>query len=198
MNDDIRDQIRKLDPMPPGVPTEPPSPELMEDIMATDPTDTVTRPLRNRWYAAAGIAAVALGLAVAIPSLDLGGSSTTTTVAAAAPLELSLGEAGGAMASCLPFDVAFLSEMPLAFEGTVTTVAGEQVTLTVDHWFTGGSATTVELSAPAGLTALIGGIDFVEGGQYLITATEGAVNYCGYSGPSTPEYRAAFEEAFPG
>jgi hypothetical protein len=34
------------------------------------------------------------------------------------------------------------------------------------------------------------------GEQYLITATDGNVNYCGFSGPSTPELRSAFEEAF--
>jgi len=48
------------------------------------------------------------------------------------------------------------------------------------------------------MQALIGGIDFVEGEQYLITASEGNVNYCGFSGPATPEYRSAFEEVFSG
>ncbi len=80
----------------------------------------------------------------------------------------------------------------------MTAVDGEQVTLTVDRWFRGGDAATVELHAPAGMQALIGGIDFVEGGQYLVSATEGNVNYCGYTDASTPELRAAFERAFGG
>jgi hypothetical protein len=88
--------------------------------------------------------------------------------------------------------------MPLAFEGTVTGVDGDVVTLDVDRWFKGGDATQVTITAPAGFEALIGGIEFDEGAQYLITATDGVVNYCGFSGPSTPEMRAAFEEAFPG
>jgi hypothetical protein len=193
MNDELRNEIRRLDPMPPGVPIEPPSPDHLEDIMATAPTDTTPRnPLRNRWYAAAGIAAVALGLAVAVPNLT---GNDPAPSASGTPLVLSLGEGDG-LASCLPFDVAILADMPLAFEGTVTAVDGEQVTLTVDRWFTGGDAATVELTAPAGMQALIGGIDFMDGGTYLVTATEGVVNYCGYTGPATPEYRAAFEEAF--
>jgi hypothetical protein len=39
-------------------------------------------------------------------------------------------------------------------------------------------------------------VPFEAGGQYLITAYDGNVNYCGFSGPSTPELRSAYEEAF--
>ena len=52
------------------------------------------------------------------------------------------------------------------------------------------------LNAPQGMEALIAGIPFEVGGQYLITAYDGNVNYCGFSGPSTPELRAAYEQAF--
>ncbi len=195
MSDDLRNQLKRLDPVYPGAPSTPPSRELLEDIMAS--TDTTNRTDRTRWYAAAAVAAVALVAAVAIPALN-GDSPTPTTVAAAPPLELSLGDGSALMASCMAFDVEFLREMPVAFEGTVTAVDGEQVTLGVDRWFKGGDVETVNLRAPAGMEALIGGIEFVEGGQYLITAAEGNVNYCGFSGPSTPEFRAAFEEAFNG
>ncbi len=156
--------------------------------MASPSTDTAQRS-RTPWLAVAAVAVVALVLAISIPSLR-GGPSTP-------PLGLSLGP-DDALASCIAFDVAILAEMPVAFEGTVTAVAGEQVTLTVDRWFKGGDADTVELSAPAGMEALIGGIAFVEGDRYLITATDGAVNYCGFSGPATPELTAAFEQAFAG
>jgi len=102
------------------------------------------------------------------------------------------------MAMCIMFSVEELARAPLAFEGTVTSVEGETVTLDVDEWFKGGEAEQVVLHAPAGMEALIGGIPFEEGGQYLITAYDGTVNYCGFSGPSAPEFRAAFEEAFAG
>ena len=51
--------------------------------------------------------------------------------------------------------------------------------------------------APEGLEALIGGVTFEPGQQYLITATDGVVNYCGFSGPATPELQALFDQAFP-
>lgn len=162
--------------------------------MASTPTTTGTRqPSRSRWYIATA-AAVAVAAAISVPAL-VGGTPGTTV--AGPPLELSLGEGPG-LASCLPFDTAILAEMPMAFEGTVAAVDGEQVTLTVDRWFRGGDAATVELHAPAGMQALIGGIDFVEGEQYLVSATEGNVNYCGYTDASTPELRTAFERAFAG
>jgi hypothetical protein len=88
--------------------------------------------------------------------------------------------------------------MPLAFAGTATSVEGEVVTLTVDEWFVGGDAVTVRLLAPAGFEALIGGIAFEEGASYLVSATGGTVNYCGFSGESTPELVALYEEAFGG
>lgn len=194
MNDELKNQLKKLDPMHPEVQSTPLSRDRLEEIMANTES---TQPNRAPWYAAAAVAVVAIGLAIVIPALN-GGSPTTTTVAVAGPpLELSLGD-GAAMASCLAFDVEFLREMPVAFEGTATGVDGESVTLTVDRWFKGGDAATVELTAPAGMEALIGGIEFVDGEQYLITASEGFVNYCGFSGPATPEYRASFEEAFVG
>lgn len=112
------------------------------------------------------------------------------------PLGLSLGQ-GDAMASCLPVDSATLSQMAPAFGATATAVDGEVVTLAVDTWYAGtDQAETVELRADQGLEALTGGIDFQVGEQYLITAAEGVVNYCGYSGPADPTLTALFDEAF--
>ena len=114
---------------------------------------------------------------------------------AEAPMELTAG-GGDTMASCLAFDQNVLADMPVAFEGTAKNVEGERVTLEVDRWFTGGDPDEVVLVAPAGLEALIGGINFEEGEQYLISATDGQVNYCGYSGPATADLEAGFEQAF--
>ena len=54
------------------------------------------------------------------------------------------------------------------------------------------------LQTPDNSPALIAGFEFVVGEQYLITAAEGNVNFCGYSGVATPEMTAAFDAAFPG
>lgn len=117
--------------------------------------------------------------------------------AAGEPLELSLGEANS-LSSCIVITPEILAAAPLAFAGTATSVEGETVTLTVDEWYVGGDATTVELHAPNGFQALIGGIDFVEGESYLVSAESGTVNYCGMSGEATPELQALYDEAFAG
>ena len=112
-------------------------------------------------------------------------------------MELALG-ASDAMASCIRFDVTILADMPVAFEGTASAVDGADVTLTVDHWYKGGDATTVTLHGHEGAVALLGGFPFEVGRQYLITATDGNVNFCGYSGEATPDLQSAFDQAFSG
>lgn len=143
----------------------------------------------------ATVVAVAVLAFFGLTRFGLGNDAADVVAPDAAPLELSLGE-GDALASCLALDVAVLAQMSPALAATATTVDGETVTLAVDRWYAGGNADTVVLEAPAGLQALIGGIDFVVGEQYLLTASDGVVNYCGYSGPATPELTAAFDEAF--
>jgi len=101
------------------------------------------------------------------------------------------------MSSCLPFDVATLAGMSPAFAGTVTSVDGGKVVLDVDRWYAGGEAEQVLLSQPDATTsAALDGVTFEEGERYLVTAAQGTVNGCGYSGPATPELEAAFDQAF--
>lgn len=198
MSDELRDRLSRLDPMPPGVKTEamttPSSRELLEDIMST-PTDQQTGPTQRTWLVAA-VAAVAIIVVIA-GGYALFAGDDGEPVAQTPPLALD-GGAGDSMASCIVFSVDELARAPIAFEGTVTSIEGETITLAVDEWFTGGDAATVEVHAPAGLEALIGSVPFANGEQFLITAYDGTVNYCGFSGPSKPEFRAAFEEAFGG
>lgn len=150
---------------------------------------------RRRTVLAIAISASVL-LAIAAMFVLFAGRPESPPQAADQPLELSLGD-GAALASCLPLDAAILADMSPAFAATATSVEGETVTLAVDHWYAGGDATTVVLHAPAGMEALIAGFDFEVGQRYLITAANGVVNYCGFSGPATPELQAVFDSAFP-
>jgi hypothetical protein len=105
----------------------------------------------------------------------------------------------GVAGSCIQFDVAFLRDMPVAFAGTVTAVTDSAVSLDVDRWYKGGTADTVSVEVPDGQSsAALDGVDFVDGEQYLVTATDGTVNGCGFSGPATPELKKAYAEAFGG
>ena len=151
---------------------------------------------RRRPVRAIAAASAVAAIAVVVAILVWGGNDSADDTAVE-PLRLSTGETD-AVASCLPFDVGILSGMSPAFAATVTAGEGETVTLRVDRWYAGDPGTdVVELTAPAGMEALIGGFEMTVGDQYLITSTDGVVNYCGYSGPATTEMTDAFDQAFP-
>lgn len=208
MNDDeLRHRLHRIDPAPDEVAMEaattPSSRARLERIMSTS-TAPSDRPAdqgpasptsRTRWLLA-GAAAVLLVVGLLAISLT-GGGDDEGDVAAGPPLELSLG-AGDAMASCLPVEAQHLAAMPVAFAGTATAVEDERVTLDVDRWYRGGDAGVVQLHATSGQAALIAGFDFEIGDRYLISASEGSVSFCGFSGPETPELTALFDEAFGG
>lgn len=158
----------------------------------TDSPSTGAAPRRWIWLAAAAVAIVAMAAGAVLVGGD---DDDDAPVASGPPLELSLG-ASDTMASCVPTSAEFLADMPVAFAGTATEVGDAQVTLTVDEWYAGGDAGTVVLDAPAGMEALIDGFTFEEGTHYLVSATEGRVNFCGFSGPATAELQAIYDEAF--
>lgn len=176
---------------------------LIEDNAVSAPTPIDRHPATGRsrqprrgWLAGGVAAAAILAVAGAAVVANLGDDDAVDDPTASS-LELSLGE-GDALASCLPFETSTLAGMSPAFAATATAVTETQVTLDVDTWYAGDEADTVVLAAQPGMQALIAGFDFEVGQQYLITAAEGAVNFCGYSGPATPELTAAFDTAFVG
>ncbi|HEX2153806.1 MAG TPA: hypothetical protein VHL52_07500 [Acidimicrobiia bacterium] len=186
----LRDRLAAADPS--ADPMDPVTSDraraLMEDIMSIPTVQTPTsagRPYRL-------VAAVAAALVVVIGGAAL---FARTGSSDAPPLVLTA-EGGDALASCMPFEVSTLAGMSPAFAGTVVELTDSVATLEVDRWFTGGDAETVEVRYTPGFEALIGTPALEIGQRYLMTATEGVVNGCGYSGPATPEYEAAFERAF--
>lgn len=138
---------------------------------------------------AVAVASVIVAVAIGVIISNNGDEST-------APLTLSAG--GDTTASCAPFDVQTLGAMTTAFAGSVTQIESGAITLDVDRWYAGGDAQTVRLTTIDNADALLGGVQFEVGSQYLLTASNGALNYCGYSGPATPEYQNSFNAAFAG
>jgi hypothetical protein len=84
----------------------------------------------------------------------------------------------------------------VAFEGRVTDINESTVTLEVLQQYSGEAVRTATI--PQGTDDLIeltiGRLEL--GGTYLISATDGVIMTCGFSGPSTPELKAVYEEAF--
>jgi hypothetical protein len=205
-HDDLRARLARIDPAAAGPvdpATSPRAQELLERTMQTlDPLPVVrelTRPPRWRRPALAAAAAVAVvGIAlgaVQLTSEDTPAVTAPTTVALAVPA----GGDGTTMSSCLMFDVAILRDMPVALAGTVVAQDADSVTLRVDRWYKGGSADQVRIATPAASTSVaLDGVAFEQGKRYLLTATDGTVNGCGYSGPATADLEKSYAQAFGG
>jgi hypothetical protein len=180
-----------------------------DDDAARFQLDPAPRPRQQWWKPVAAAAALVAVVAVGIVALtdgddntDVAGPPASTVAATDAPgklkvIELSAGT-DDVMAMCMEITPELVADMQVAFKGTVDSVDGEIVTLRIDQAYAGTDAQMATLSAPAGMEALIGGIAFEVGQQYFITANDGTVNYCGFSGPVTPELEAIFNQAFPG
>ncbi len=195
MNDDeLRTLLATADPGPRSMPAL--SHQLLERIMTSDPmTENVhTAPARGRSWLPAAAAAVLLAGAAGTYALTVGGDDPASVLQLALP-----GDDGTSMMSCIPVQAQFLADMPVALAGTVTAVTGDEVRLEVTRWYRGGDSDTVVLTNPsADLQALIGAIDFRIGEDYLVSATGGAVNACGFTGPASAELQQVYDEAFPG
>ena len=204
MNDDaLRERLARLDPAaaPVDPVTSPRAQELLERTMDTDldtpATAGATRaPAHRRTarvaLAAAAAAALGLGGTVLLAGGDEKGAAEPTQLALALPDPTT-------MSSCLVFSTDVLRDMPLAFAATVSAVEGDTVTLDVTRWYKGGSADVVVLDTPGEHTsASLDSVAFEDSKAYLVTATEGKVNGCGFSGPATAELSRSFDEAFAG
>jgi len=170
-------------------------PELRERIVRTIEETTTTpvpraRPGRRLAFALGGVA-VAVAAVTAATAFRGGDApdDAGTTLALRAPRS-------DTMASCVAFDVAVLREMPVAFAGTVASVGDGTVTLDVDRWFAGGDADRVTVANPDAANVSIDGVEFTTGTRYLVTATDGTVNSCGFTAPATPDLERSFEQAF--
>ncbi len=167
--------------------------DLMEAAMSTRPVEPKRRP--RRWVpaiaAAASVAVLGAGAYAYVRASDPAGTPVSTVTTLAMPAG-----SGTSTSSCLPFEAQYLRDMPLALSGTATEVGDEGVTLDVDHWYTGGNADVVRVTNYDVDTASLDGFSFELGSRYLITATSGTVNLCGFSGPWTQELADAFDRAF--
>jgi hypothetical protein len=225
-DDDLRALLRSGDPARSLSPADPAAlAGLLGDIMSADldirsDEDTGNRATgthgRNRltWLVAAAAAAVIAGVGgYAVSGLGGNGSGApqagdertsspsddTADLRAGAPLAGVTTELTGTAAPprCAPASATFIAEGTQAFEGTVTSIEGDTVTLQATNVYTGEVGETVQVQAPTDqLGALIQAVDFKEGRTYLVSATDGVVAVCGNSGPATGELRSLYDKAF--
>ncbi|MDX3309977.1 hypothetical protein ACWGH3_21455 [Streptomyces sp. NPDC054884] len=117
-----------------------------------------------------------------------------TPPAAAAPLALTVQQdtGGGPATACAELDVTTLRQYTTAFEGTATSIDGDQITLRVDHWYRGEDASTGRLDNTHEGQLESFGQEFAVGQTYLVYAKDGKVPVC-YSdssrrSPSAPAF----------
>lgn len=202
--DELRERLRAADPaatLPPDDPSR--VARLVEDVMSTEPTtesrETGTRhrsPLT--WAVAAAAVLVIAGTGIigvrALTGDDpppVGSEQVAPTVT-----RLDMPETIGT-AKCLVPDAETLSQAEVAFEGTVTRIDGDQVTLTPSRWYAGDPTDEVRVTAPSEqLQRVASAVRFEEGGRYLVSAIGGQVSLCGFSAAYDDRLAAIYQQAF--
>ncbi len=221
-DNDLRALLRSGDPAGSLSPADPAGLAiLLEDIMsadldvrpAVDEGDRATGTHgRNRltWLvAAAAVAAIAAGGAFAVNGLSGNGNNnvptagdepSVTTPDLKSPLvgETTHLTASAPDAKCVAEPTAaMLAGYDQAFQGTVTSIEGDTVTLEATDVYQGEVGETVEVKAPeAPFQAMVQQVQFQVGGTFLVSTYGGAVSMCGFSGPASGDLQKLFTEAF--
>ena len=214
-DDSLRALLRSGDPAGSLSPADPAGLAiLLEDIMSADldvrpETDEGSRATgthgRNRltWLvAAAAVAAIAAGGAFAVNGLSdndsnppTAGDKPTVTGPDVAGQTTALGVAAK-QGRCAAPTPEILAQYPVAFQGTVTSIEGDTVTLNTTEVLQGEVGETVQVTAPQALfDAMISTVDFQVGGDYLVAAFDGQMSQC-YSGSASGALRSPFSKAF--
>ncbi len=222
---DLRDLLAAQDPaasLPPADPSR--VARLLEDTMTdqlTDESRTDGTHGRSRltWLvAAAAVVLIAAGVLVATmrgaddpPVAGGPASPTPSQVPSQVPSQaagepgsvtrLGVPAGGAAPGRCLPPSESpqVLAAQTIAFDGVVTSISGDRVTLEPTTWYAGEATEQVVVAAPrADLTALLSAVTFAEGGRYLVSATDGQVTLCGFSAAYSPALADLYDGAFGG
>lgn len=210
MNDDeLRQRLQASDPaasLPPADPDR--VARLLEDVMSTELTtenrETGTHdrsPLTWLVAAAAAVIIAGAGLFAVMQLNDDPDTPVATTPATTEPTvtQLSAPDAAAYSAKCMVPNAEVLAEQTVAFDGTVTSITGDTVTLTPTTWYAGEPTDTVSVEAPsADMQQLLSAVSFEQSGRYLVSATDGRVTLCGFSAPYSDDLAALYAQAFPG
>ncbi|WP_327723266.1 hypothetical protein OG920_03715 [Streptomyces europaeiscabiei] len=145
---------------------------------------------RRNLLALAAVAALLVGGGITWGITTNQGSSPS-----AGPLALTVEgvDSGAPSAACAKPTVDTLRGNSTAFEGTVTSEAGDRVEFRIDHWYRGGDTTTARLSNDEDWPE---GWVFEAGQHYLVTAENGVVPVCGGTVRATDQDRNLFRQAF--
>jgi hypothetical protein len=184
--------------------------------MTTQIHDQSQKSTDQRWRQPAlltAVVAAVIALGIVVVGITSGGPIIPTKAKTPLALKVPGGVAAitaKTVADCNPLDARGLKYTPLAFRGMVTAVnesafAESTVTLSVNHWYKGGSADVVTLTTrtfkgpwtPPPASVPIDGLIFTVGKHYFVTPQIGPVYSCDFTGEVTPELEKVYAEAFP-
>jgi hypothetical protein len=162
------------------------------------------RPRRERLPALAGlgaaVTAIALFAIVALPRTGGTAPPSAPPIAVATPTPgASPTTGGGGMASCIEqYSLDALKRRTFAFDGTVASISGDEVTFTVRDTYRGAAGATVTLTA-TGMTGTTsssaGGPTLSVGERYLVAGDDRFVWGCGFTQPYDAGVAAAWADA---
>lgn len=197
-DDQLRAMLRAADPAASLSPLPDDRITRMVNLTNSQPSAPAPRraPRRPLLVGLGGTAALAAAAFVAVSAL-------TPAATSAVRLVLPSGDGGMAAGSCPVLTPDLLTPLPLAFQGAVSEVTDETVTLTVTHVFRGEPGVLVEIDRPELGEGDFSAFEFAVGQDYLIAAADLdpaepalEIALCGVSGPTSPELREVYEQAF--
>jgi hypothetical protein len=205
-----RARLRELDPAASLAPADPDwVARLLEDTMSHDVDTPLTHESRENgthdrspltWLVAAAAILVIAGVGVFATmwqedNPDNPPSAAPSSSQGTSVLELSARPP--VAAKCMVPTAEILANQQTAFDGTVASITDGVVTLDVTHWYLGGSADQVIVTAPpTEMQALVLAVDFQVGQRYLVSANDGFVTVCGFTAAYNDDLAAMYAEAF--
>lgn len=162
---------------------------------ASDAAEPHTRAPRSWAAFVIAVAAVVIVAVVIFLALRSSNDNETATVTSDATSEVTMtigSPSGGSpsMGSCLEnYDLTTLAKRELALDGVVSSVNDDTITLSVKHWFKGGSSAEISLGGASTLAVLTSAgqpVDVTPGTRLLVSGDGGFAWSCGF----TREYRA--------
>ena len=200
-DDDLQARLRDADP---ARRTPPPDPSWIDTLAQSTMEAPMTTPepaagTRRTWLLTAAAAVLVAALGVGGWSA-LSGDDNRDQVAREKTVTTLIVPKPDLAAMCMQLTPETVGQMQVAFDGTVSSIEGEEVTLDVTKWYVGGDTDQVKLvqNSPDAMIALEGDIVLEQGQRYLVTAHDGQINGCGFTALWSQELQDIFDQAFAG